>query len=452
MIARFPLLILPLLLGFFIPMKSGPNVAFTETAHLKKKPNIVLIMADDMGYECLSSYGSAVYSTPNLDRLAAQGVRFTHCYAQPLCTPSRVQLMTGKHNFRNYEDFGYLNPKEKTFGNLLKEAGYRTCIAGKWQLNGISGQGNSGKEKHPDWDDTNRPHHFGFDEYSLWQLQHVQPMGERYADPLIVQNGITLPWNSDAYGPDVFCDFILDFIEKKEPEPFFVYYSMALVHDPFVPTPASRDWNQASDRYKASPHHFKEMVEYSDKLVGKILDKLRETGLAENTLVIFTGDNGTSPQITTLMQDGTTVKGGKGTMTDGGTRVPLIASWPGKTPQGVVNRDLIDFTDFLPTLAEAAGAKVPDGVDGISFLPKVLGKKSSSKPYVYMYYQPRWGKLKEGVFVRNQAYKLYSDGRFYHVEKDAQELRPLDTDAGTAAEKAVYKQLKTVLSQMPDVR
>ena len=147
MIARFPLLILPILLGLFIPMKSGPKVPLTETFQRNKKPNIVLIMADDMGYECLGSYGSAVYNTPNLDKLAAQGVRFTHCYAQPLCTPSRVQLMTGKYNFRNYEEFGYLNPKEKTFGNLLKEAGYRTCIAGKWQLNGISGQGNSGKEK-----------------------------------------------------------------------------------------------------------------------------------------------------------------------------------------------------------------------------------------------------------------------------------------------------------------
>lgn len=278
------------------------------------------------------------------------------------------------------------------------------------------------QKKYPDWDDTNRPHHFGFDEYSLWQLQHVQPMGEQYADPLIVQNGITLPRKSDAYGPDIFCDFILDFIEKKEPEPFFVYYSMALVHDPFVPTPASKEWKQASDRYKANPHYFKDMVEYSDKLVGKILYKLRETGLGQNTLVLFTGDNGTSPQITSLMQDGSTVKGGKGTMTDGGTRVPLIAYWPGKSPKGVVNRDLIDFTDFLPTLAEAAGSSVPDGVDGVSFLPKVLGKKSASKPYVYMYYQPRWGKLKEGIFARNHTYKLHGDGRFINVAQDGSNI------------------------------
>src|SRR5690554_6870563 len=131
----------------------------------ENKPNIVLIMADDMGYECLGVNGSTEYKTPNLDRLAREGIRFENCYSQPLCTPSRVKIMTGKYNFRNYEDFGYLNPKEKTFGNLFKEAGYATCIAGKWQLNGLN-RDNPGNQ------DVTRPNHFGFDEYCLWQLHH----------------------------------------------------------------------------------------------------------------------------------------------------------------------------------------------------------------------------------------------------------------------------------------
>lgn len=121
-------------------------------------------MADDMGYECLSSYGSASYFTPNLDNRATNGVRFIHGYSQALCTPTRVKIRTGKQNFRNYTAFGYLDLKEKTFGNLLQDAGYRTCIAGKWQLNGISGG------KLPGWDDLSRPKLFGFDEYCLWQV------------------------------------------------------------------------------------------------------------------------------------------------------------------------------------------------------------------------------------------------------------------------------------------
>ena len=138
-----------------------------------ENPNIILIMADDMGYECLSCNGGLSYSTPMLDELAASGIRFTNCY-QPLCTPSRVKIMTGKYNFRNYEYFGYLDETEFTFGTLMKEAGYATCIAGKWQLNGLS-------YNLPGYDDNSRPHLFGFDEYCLWQLTVPGNKGSRYA-------------------------------------------------------------------------------------------------------------------------------------------------------------------------------------------------------------------------------------------------------------------------------
>src|SRR5690554_4435269 len=263
----------------------------------KEKPNIILIMADDMGYECLGSYGSASYHTPNLDKMAADGVRFEHCYSQPLCTPSRVQIMTGKYNFRNYVSFGFLDPREKTFANLLQDAGYSTCIAGKWQLNGISG------EKRPGWDDTGRPHHFGFDEYSLWQLHNTRAEGERFADPLIVQNGKTLPRDINLYGPEVMADFVLDFIERKKEGPFFVYYPMNLVHDPFVPTPDGIGWGDPSRRYEADTSYFSEMMGYTDKIIGRILKKLEQAEISENTLVIFTADNGTHVQIYSKMKD-----------------------------------------------------------------------------------------------------------------------------------------------------
>ncbi|WP_209331746.1 sulfatase-like hydrolase/transferase [Lunatimonas salinarum] len=384
------------------------------------RPNIILIMADDMGYECLGSYGSASYQTPNLDRLAEEGVRFEHCYSQPLCTPSRVKIMTGKHNFRNYQAFGFLPPEERTFGNLLKDAGYSTCVAGKWQLNGISGG------KLPGWDDTSRPHHFGFDEYCLWQLHNTRAEGERYADPLLVKNGEALPREANGYGPQIISEFILDFIDRKKDGPFFVYYPMNLVHDPFVPTPDSKDWADPDKHYLQDTSYFRDMVAYTDKIIGKIMDKLEETGVADNTLVIFTGDNGTHVNIYSKMKDGRVIKGDKGNMTDGGTRVPLIAYWKGHSMSGLVNRDLVDFSDFLPTLAEAAGIPLPSGqqVDGRSFLPQVLGRPSNPKPYIYMYYSPKWGRFANGVFVRNQRYKLYDDGRFFDVASDVLEQHP----------------------------
>lgn len=197
------------------------------TSHEESKtPNVILIMADDMGYECLSTYGSQSYHTPVLDSLAAQGIRFDQAVSQPLCTPSRVKIMTGLYNYRNYDYFGHLQNEAYTFGNLMKEAGYATCIAGKWQLNGLAY-----KDEIPHWNDAGRPHQFGFDEYCLWQLTKTRGEGERYADPLIEQNGRVLENLEDSYGPDIFADFILDFIERKQDSSFFIYYPMVLVHD-----------------------------------------------------------------------------------------------------------------------------------------------------------------------------------------------------------------------------
>ena len=197
------------------------------------KPNVILIMADDLGYEAIGINGADEYKTPVLDSLASNGINFNNAYSQPLCTPTRVKIMTGKPNYVNYEFFTYLNPDEKTFGNLFQENGYKTALAGKWQLNGVQFDLDNNQ-------DLDRPYKFGFDEYCLWWLRE---RGDRFANPNIVQNGEKLNRGIDDYGPDIFTDFIVDFIDKNKDDPFFIYYPMALVHDPFLPTPDSDDWN-----------------------------------------------------------------------------------------------------------------------------------------------------------------------------------------------------------------
>ncbi len=233
-------------------------VVLTATSWGKAdRPNIVLIMADDFGYECVGANGGTSYKTPVLDQMAAEGVRFEHCYSQPICTPSRVKLMTGIYNVRNYAEFGLLEKDQRTFGKLLRDAGYATCIVGKWQL---------GK-------DAKLPNHFGFDEHCLWQLFR-RP--SRYASPGLEINGIPKDY-APGYGPDVVTDYALDFIDRHRDQPFLLYYPMILTHCPFEPTPDSGDWDetsQGSPTYKGTPKYFADMVTYMDKIVGRILRQI----------------------------------------------------------------------------------------------------------------------------------------------------------------------------------
>lgn len=398
--------------------------AFVTTFSSCKKeenrpPNIVLIMADDMGYECLGCNGSTEYKTPALDRLAAEGIRFENCYSQPLCTPSRVKIMTGKYNYRNYEDFGYLNPNQVTFGNLLKEAGYSTCISGKWQLNGLN-RNNPGNQ------DVTRPNHFGFDEYCLWQLNHTRAEGERYANALITQNGEDLPCDiMGCYGPQVFADFVCDFIDRKAEEPFFVYYPMVLVHDPFVPTPDSPEWIDPDRRYEKDTAYYAGMMSYTDKIVKQIELKLRENGIWENTLFIFTADNGTNRSIVSKTNYAV-VKGAKGLSINTGNHVPLILSWPNKMKGNRVVENMISFADFLPTFCEVAGIDPSSfKTDGESFYTSITGENDVVQEEVFIHYSPRWGTFDHDRWVMNSSYKLYQDGRFYNTSTDSLEKAPL---------------------------
>jgi arylsulfatase A len=437
-----------LTLGLAATIFTGSSFVEPGSGSRGKNPNIILIMADDLGQEALGCYGAAEYETPVLDELAAGGLRFTQCHATPLCTPTRVQIMTGLYNNRNYQGFEYLDPDQVTFAQLLKKAGYATCISGKWQLNGW-------RAKKPGWDDLNRPAKLGFDAFCLWQVSKYKQMGERYADPLIVKNGEELPILEGNYGPDVFCEFILDFMEEKKDQPFLVYYPMVLVHNPFTPTPDSPEWADRGRRYPMKKHagdssFFPDMVSYMDKVVGRIVTRLDELGLRENTVVMFTGDNGTTTNIYTKMKDGSIIQGGKSYMTDRGTHVPLIVSWPGTSPAGRTPDDLIDFTDMLPTLCDLAGAEVPGNLrmDGRSFLPQLKGKKGKPRKAIFLHYWGR-GRIQEEAreMARNERYVLFDNGDFFDLQTDIDQTTPLEFDSLTRKEKKIHKRLKKELEK-----
>lgn len=403
-----------------------------------EKPNVVLILADDVGVEAFSSYGSEQYRTPRLDRIADTGVRFTHAYSTPLCTPSRVAIMTGKSNVRNYTDFGALQPGSYTFAQLFRDAGYKTAVAGKWQLQGsanVPGTPTSAS---------------GFDTYCLWNTGRTKR--PRYWTPSIEQDGRLLDLPADAYGPDVFTDFLIEFIEQNRDGPFLAYYPMALVHDPFLPTPDSADRDSRDEQ-----RNFEDMVAYADKVVGRIDDTLERLGIADETILIFTSDNGTHRKIRSRLGH-VAVQGAKGTPRDAGTHVPLIVRAPGALGGRVLD-DLIDFSDFLPTLADAVGVPLPPELetDGVSFWPRILGQPGTPRAWHFTYYYPRPYTRRfdadynhpEVRFVRDQRYKLYADGRFFDVAIDPDESRAIPHGQGDPTAEAARQKLGSAMEQFP---
>lgn len=400
------------------------------------KPNIIVVMLDDMGYEWLSCYGGESVQTPELDALAAEGVRFNHCYSTPLCTPSRVQIMTGRYSYRNYAGFGNYPEGEKSFGNMLKDAGYATCTAGKWQL-------------------TVNPRDAGFDQYCLWRTKHENtaekikfPKGgdSRYWIPKLLKNGEWVPVTETDFGSDICTGFVCDFISENKNRPFLVYYPMMLTHSPFLPTPLEIDRNAPiAKRTKKGDENFPGMVRYVDKLMGRIKASLAENGLTENTLILFTSDNGTGRSIVANL-NGKEYAGGKGRLTDNGTRVPLIASWPGGgVKKGAVTDELVDLTDFLPTVAEAAGVELPNPgrIDGKSFLPVLRDPTASPRDWAMAYFVDHRDSYPLGYWVRNQRWKLYNDGRLFDMQNDPEETSPIVSPE----QNAICKKLEGVFQE-----
>ena len=402
-------------------------------------PNVVLMLIDDAGIEAFSCYGSESCATPNIDRLASEGVRFTQMHAQPLCTPSRVKMLTGKSNLRNYWRFSVLLPGERTIAHEFREAGYRTAAVGKWQLlaNASYAWANAGST----------PEQAGFDEHCLWQ---VTEQGSRYHDPNLVVNGERLQGTWGRYGPDIFVTHAIDVMSRAKASgtPFFLYYPLALTHDPFVPTPDSDDPSSTD-----LPSNFRDMVTYLDDVVGRMSAALDDLGLADDTIVLLTSDNGTSRAIR-LVRNGKEVRGGKSTPTDQGTHVPMIVRWPGHAIAGSTCDDLVDLSDIMPTLLEAAGIALPPPgtLDGRSFLPQVRGERGTPRDWIHIYCNAR--PERDGVpvhwFVRSHTHKLYRDGRLFDLEHDPDETTPVLPEQDTPDLAEARATLRLAFDEFPE--
>ncbi len=338
----------------------------------RMRPNILLIMVDDLGKEWISCYGADDIETPNIDALAAGGMRFENAYSMPQCTPTRATLLTGQYPWRtgwvNHWDVprwgvGYFDWKLRqniTFARLVKKAGYATAVVGKWQINDFRVAPDA-LQKH------------GFDDWCMWTGGEGgnPPSGKRYWDPYIHTSDGSRTYEG-KFGPDLYTDHLIRFMGEHRDQPMMLYYPMALTHGPLVHTPAEPDVTEPLDKHKA-------MVRYTDHLVGRIVGALDELRIRDRTIVIFTTDNGSGGRITGHI-GGRAIPGGKAKKTENGVCAPFVVNCPGLTPKGVVTDALTDFTDFLPTFCELAGAEVPGDleIDGVSIAPLLLGNAKDS--------------------------------------------------------------------------
>ncbi len=410
------------------------------------RPNIVFIQADDLGYGDLSCYGQKKFQTPNLDRMAAEGTRFSQYYAgNTVCAPSRCALMTGYHMGHAYVRGNAeipLRAEDVTIAKILKNAGYSTGVIGKWGL-GLA-------------DNSGRPDKQGFD-YSFGYLDH-RHAHKQYTDHLY-RNGERVALDGKQWSNDLFAAESLEFVEKNQAKPFFLYLNFTNPHaELLLPEDSLEEYkgkfpekpytNPAATPEKGyysqpTPHAaFAAMVTRMDKAVGRLLTKIKGLGLDEKTLVVFTSDNGphkeggADPE---FFDSNGPLRGIKRDLTEGGIRVPMIARWPGKVAAGAVSDFVWAHWDFLPTAAELAGAKVPAGIDGISVVPTLLGKEQKPHEYLYWEFFERgfdqairvgdWKGVRNGLDGPLQLYNLKTDlGENENVaEKNADVVAKLET-------------------------
>ena len=430
----------------------------TTTRNDDRRPNVVLIMSDDVSCDLYGCYGNRKVRTPNIDRMAKEGVMFRTCWASALCAPTRALIMTGRYGHRTgiyhnslqvpqADGSNELLKYHHSFGKLLKQAGYATAIAGKWHCSSSRPEGPDG----------------GFDEYCLWEgVKEIEKLPgrpkftgawenktdntttSRYWHPGIIKNHKLLATGPTDFGPDIFTDFVCDFIERKEEQPFLVYYPMVAPHgtrEGHTTTPLR---GKAGEMSKASPEEtlarFEALNEYIDVLIGRICKKVDDLGLTDNTIFIYCSDNGTAVTA-------------KSRGVERGCRVPFVVSGAGIKKRGATD-EITDFSDVLPTLVDFADAKIPDGypIDGKSLKPFLTGQSNTHRDWIYSV-------IGTTQLVRTRRYLLEAanpvlgmpEGRLYDCgnSRDGSRYRRITNPAEAAEVRGLFE---PVLSKHPALK
>jgi arylsulfatase A len=413
------MLLRPFALALCLALLPIPSAAAAPTA--AAKPNLLFILADDYGIGEVGCYGADHYRTPNLDALARSGTRYTHAYTISLCGPSRAQILTGRYGFRtggsNQDAVGEISPQRETLiPTVLKPAGYVSTMIGKWSQF------------------SRQPSDFGFDEYLRYAGSGAYWNTQEKVRTYVV-NGETRPLRDREYLPDLMHRHLVDFMTRHRDRPFYVHYSLSHVHGDILPTPDS-----APD----SQDHYADNVRYMDKLVGQLLAELDRLGLRERTLVVFCGDNGTgNGRAERATIGGRRLAGAKGSVLDGGGRVPLLVSWPGVVPAGRISADLVDSSDFLPTFAALAGAPLPANLvlDGRNQAAQFRGEAPGPRTWVFHQLARNW-------YVREAGWKLNQAGELFDMS-DApfvEQLVPAGSE--TPAALAARRRLAAALAEL----
>ena len=440
----------------------GASTLKCAKSSLAIKPNIIYILADDLGYGDLGCYGQKSIQTPNLDRMAAEGIRFTDHYAgSTVCAPSRCSLMTGLHcghaRIRGNARVP-LEPGDITIAELLKQAGYATGLVGKW---GLGEEGSTGIPTRKGFDYffgyLNQRHAHNYYTEFLWRNEEKVPLPNDVVKPPHAEaNDLAgASTNRAVYSQDLFSQEALQFIENNQAKPFFLYYSVTIPHAnnesnilnrhgmeiPDYGIYAEKDWPEPQKGHAA-------MITRLDHDIGLLLQKLQDLGLDQNTIVFFSSDNGPHREggnDPDFADSNGPLKGIKRDLYDGGIRVPMIARWPGKIVPGTVSSHVSAFWDVLPTFCELAGVPVPFSSDGTSFLPALLGKNQREHPYLYWEFHERKSTIQALRMGKWKAVRHKPSGsiELYDIEQDVGE----ETDLAVE-HPAVVKKIAAVLQSV----
>ena len=432
-------------------------------AEAASRCNIVVILLDNVGREWFGCYGSEEKCTPNIDRLAAGGVRFANCYTTTVCGPSRVQMLTGRYPFRTgwylhhdaalYSGGGFDPARETTFARVLRDSGYATGIAGKWQVNNL-------------YDEPHAISRHGFDEQLVWPgsidrgkadadfmaafqkaianndaeflTEATRKIESRYWDPVLLRNG-KREVAQGQFGPDVFLDFAFDFYRRHPKQPFLFYHAMVLTHGQNVKQQVVTTPDNRANPPKEEHELFADMLRYADKQVGVIIAELERLDLMKNTVVIIASDNGTEKSLS-ARANGRVVNGGLYQINEAGGNVPLIVYSPALVKGGRIS-PLADFTDLFPTICELTETRPPASlsIDGQSFAPFLLGKAPAPRKWIFNHYA-------DERVVRDERFKLHHNGDLFDLDSDPAEQHPLPPDD----EPTIRAHLQAVLDSMPE--